>query len=165
VRVGDRGGLQRGLGQAGGLGGLVPEAGIGQETGAALGVVDDRDLEQAVIGELPREQLPGEEREVGQVLDDGLGDPSARVADDGRLAEPESEGYRGVNPVVQAGHDDHLGGGRAERYGGVGAGELLVALEQRGEPGHGRSFRCHVTSRRLRREPGRSGRLPSPNAG
>jgi hypothetical protein len=37
---------------------------------------------------------------------------------------------RRVDPVVEAGDDDHLRRGRAERPRGVGSGELLVALEQ-----------------------------------
>jgi hypothetical protein len=81
-------------------------------------------------------QLPGEEGEEGDVVDDGLGDPAAGVADDGRVAEPEPEGNRRVDPVVEAGDDDHLRGGRAERGGGVGGSELLVALEQGVHPGH-----------------------------
>src|SRR5258708_30346265 len=55
-----------------------------------------------------------------------------RVADDGSVSEPEPEDDRGVDPVVEAGHDEHLPGGYAECGGGVGAGELLVALEQGG---------------------------------
>src|SRR5258708_19100733 len=53
-----------------------------------------------------------------------------RVADDGSVSEPEPEDDRGVDPVVEAGHDEHLPGGYAECGEGVGAGELLVALEQ-----------------------------------
>jgi hypothetical protein len=67
----------------------MPEAGVGEQAGAALGVVDDRDLEQPVVRVLAAEQLPGEEGEVGEVVDDGLGDAPAGVADDERLAEPE----------------------------------------------------------------------------
>jgi len=76
VRVGDRGGFQGGLGESRRRRGLVPEAGIGEEAGAALRVVDDRDLEQPVVRQLPAEQLLGEERQVGDVVDDGLGDAS-----------------------------------------------------------------------------------------
>jgi hypothetical protein len=71
VWVGDRRGFQRRLGQAGCLGGLAPEAGVGQEAGAALGVVDDSDLEETVRKDLSAEQLPGEVGEVGDVVDDG----------------------------------------------------------------------------------------------
>src|SRR5215469_3053195 len=90
VRVGDGGGFQRRLGQAGSLGGLVPEAGVGEEAGSALGVVDDRDLEEPLSGDYAAEQLPGEEGQVGDVIDDGLGDAPARVADDDGVAELES---------------------------------------------------------------------------
>jgi hypothetical protein len=83
VRVGDRGGLQRRLGQAGRLGGLVSEVGVGEEAGSASGVVDDRDLEQRVSRALVAEKLLGEVGEVGDVVDDGLGDAPAGVADDG----------------------------------------------------------------------------------
>jgi hypothetical protein len=76
VRVGDGGGFQRRLGDPGRRGGLAPEAGVGQEAGAALGVVDDRDLEETVRKDLPAEQLPGEVGEVGDVVDDGRGVPS-----------------------------------------------------------------------------------------
>ena len=86
MRVGDGGSFQRCLGQAGRLGSLVPEAGVGQKAGSALGVVDDRDLEQPVVCVLAAEQLPGEEGEEGNVVDDGLGDPAAGVTDDGRVA-------------------------------------------------------------------------------
>jgi len=140
VRIGNRGGFQCRLGDAGRGGGLAPEAGVGQETGPALRVVHDRDLEEPVGRHLVAEQLPGEEREVGDVLDDGRGDTAARVADDGGFAELDPEDDRGVDPVVETGDDDHLRGGQAERRGGEGAGELLIVLEQRGHPaGHGGS--------------------------
>ena len=81
VRVGDGGGLQCCLGQAGRLGRLLPEGGIGQKSGAALGVLDDRDFEEPVSLDLAAEQLLGEEGEVGDVVDDGLGDapPALRM--------------------------------------------------------------------------------------
>src|SRR6478672_12220237 len=97
----------------------MPEAGVGEEAGPALGVVDDRDLEEPVHRDLPGEQLLGEEGEVGDVVDDGRGDAPARVPDDRRVAEPEPESDRGVDAVVEAGDDD-LRGGWAERQGGVG---------------------------------------------
>ena len=102
-------------GKAGRCGGLMPEAGVGEKAGPALRVVDDRDLEEPVGRELPAEQLLGEEGEVGDVVDDGLGDVSPRVADDGSVAEPEPEDDRGIDPVVEAGDDEHLrsGGPRA----------------------------------------------------
>src|SRR5262245_17187808 len=125
----------------------MPEAGVGEKAGAALRVVDDRDLEETVRKDLLAEQLPGQVGEVGDVVDDGLGDPSSGVADDHSLAEPEAEHDRGVYPVVEAGDDEHLRRGRAECHGGVGAGELLVTLEQWGHPGHGGSLpfqeSCH----------------------
>src|SRR5215472_10607775 len=59
------------------------------------------------------------------------------VAPGGGGAGPGPRGERGVDPVVQAGDEDHLRGGQAERHGGEGAGELLIVLEQRGHPaGH-----------------------------
>ena len=132
VGVGYGGGFEGRLGEAGRLGGPVPEAGVGEEARSALRVMDDRDFEERVR---PVEQLlsqVGEVAEVGDVVDDGLGDASSGVADDGSVSEPEPEDDRGVNPVVEAADDDHLAGGQAECYRGVGAGELLVALEQGG---------------------------------
>jgi hypothetical protein len=70
------------------------------------------------------------------------GDASSRVADDGSVSEPESEDDGGVDPVVEAGDDEHLRRGQAERHWGVGAGELLVAAEQGGHPGHAGSVSC-----------------------
>ena len=49
----------------------MPEAGVGEEAGPALGVVDDRDLEEPVSRDLPGEQLLGEEGDVGDVIDGG----------------------------------------------------------------------------------------------
>src|SRR5499425_2970841 len=138
--VGDGGGFERRLGHAGRLGGAVPEGGVGEEPGAALGVVDDSDFEERGRRALAGEHLFGEEGEVGDVVDDGLGDASPGVAGDGCVAELEAEDDRGVDPVVEAGDDDHLGGGRAKGDRGVGAGELLVTLEQGGDPSHGASF-------------------------
>ncbi len=81
------------------------------DTGWPLRVVDDRDFEERAVRALGAEQLPGEEGEVGDVVDDGLGDASSGVADDGCVSEPESEDDRGVDPVVEAGDDEHLPGG------------------------------------------------------
>ena len=75
----------------------MPEAWVGEKAGPALGVVDDRDLEEPVGRDLPGEQLLGEEGDVGDVLDDRRGDASSRVADDGSVAEPEPEDDRGVD--------------------------------------------------------------------
>ena len=60
VRVGDRGGLQCCLGEAGRLGRLVPEAGVGEKPGPALRVVDNSDLEESVRPRLAAEQLLGQ---------------------------------------------------------------------------------------------------------
>jgi len=79
VRVGDGGGFEGRLGQAGRLGGLVPEAGVGEKAGAALGVMDDCDFEERVRRGLAAEQLFGEEGEVGDVVDDRLGDAPSGV--------------------------------------------------------------------------------------
>ena len=59
----------------------MPEAGVGEEAGPALRVVDDRDLKEPVDRDLPGEQLLGEEAEVGDVVDDGRGDapPALRM--------------------------------------------------------------------------------------
>jgi hypothetical protein len=89
-------------------------------------VVDHRDLKKAVVRVLAGEQLLGEVGEEGDVVDDGLGDAPPGVADDGRVAEPESKGDRGVDAVVEAGDDNRLCCGRGERPGVVGSGELLV---------------------------------------
>jgi len=61
---------------------------------------------------------------------------------DGSVSELESEDDGGVDPVVEAGNDDHLRRGQAQRHRGVGAGELLVAAEQGGHPGHAGSVSC-----------------------
>ena len=58
VRVGDRGGFQLCLGEAGRLGGLPPEAGVGEQAGAALRVVDNRDLKERVPGALAPNSSP-----------------------------------------------------------------------------------------------------------
>ena len=51
----------------------MAEAGVGEEARPALRVVNDRDFETRVVRELPAEQPPAEEGEVGDFLDDGLG--------------------------------------------------------------------------------------------
>src|SRR5262249_51465585 len=91
VRVSDGGGFERLLGAAGRLGGLVPEAGVGEKAGSALGVMDNRDFEE-IVRDLVAEQLLGEEGEVFDVVDDGLGDAPPRVADDRSVAALESDG-------------------------------------------------------------------------
>src|SRR5439155_2854904 len=58
------------------------------------------------------------------------------VTDDGSVSELESEDDGRVDPVVEAGDDEHLCRGQAECHGGVGTGELLVAAEQGIHPGH-----------------------------
>ena len=68
-------------------------------------------------GALAAGQLLDEESEEGDVVDDSLGDAAPRVADDGRVAERESEDDRGVGAVVEAGDDDHLCCGQAEGAG------------------------------------------------
>jgi len=115
VRVGDGGGLQRRLGDSGRLGGLAPEIGVGEKTGSALRVVDDRDLEERVCRALTAEQLLSKEGEEGDVVDDGLGDASPGVADDRSVSELESEDDSRVDPVVEAGDDEHLRRGQTER--------------------------------------------------
>ena len=95
-------------------------------------MVNDRDLEQRVRRALQAEQLLREEGEVGDVVDDSLGDASSRVADDGRVSELQPEDDGRVNPVVEAGDDEHLCRRQAERHRGVGAGELLVEIEPEG---------------------------------
>ena len=85
MRVGDHGGCQR----------RIREAGGGEKAGCALRVVDDRDFEERVCRVLAAEQLLGEEGDEGDVVDDGLGDSSPSVADDGSLAELEPEDDRG----------------------------------------------------------------------
>ena len=137
MRIGYGGGFEGCLGEAGRLGGPAPEAGVGEEARSALRVMDDRDFEERVRRALAAEQLLGQEGEVGDVVNDGLGDASSGVADDGSVSELESEDDRGVDPVVEAGDDEHLTGGYAECRRRVGTGELLVALEQGGHPGHG----------------------------
>jgi hypothetical protein len=140
VRIGDGGGFEGRLVRAGRLGGLATEAGVGEEAGPALRVVNHRDFDALIPVHRPAGQPPAKEGEVGDLLDDGLGDASPRVAQDGGVAELEPEGDRGVDPVVQAGDEDHLRGGQAERRGSVGVGELLIPLEQQGHPaGHGGS--------------------------
>src|SRR5207237_5787159 len=118
-----------------------PKGGVDEKAGPALRVVDHRDFEERVSRALVAEELLGEEGEEGDVVDDGLGDSSAGVADDRSLSELEPEDDRGVDSVVEAGDDEDLCSGWSECHGGVRAGELLVALEQGGHPGPGGSFR------------------------
>jgi hypothetical protein len=73
VRVGDGGGVQYRLRDSGRLGGPAPEIRVGEKAGSALRVVNDRDLEQGVRRTLAAEQLLCEERQVGDVVDDGWG--------------------------------------------------------------------------------------------
>jgi hypothetical protein len=89
VRVGNGGGFQCCLG------GLMPEAGVGEKAGAALGVMDDRDFEERVSSALAAGQLLDEEGKEGDVVDNGLGDAAPRVADDGSISELESKDDRG----------------------------------------------------------------------
>jgi len=69
VRVGDGGGFERCLGAPGCRGGLLPEGGVGEKAGSALGVVDDRDFEERVGPALAGEKLLAEEGDVGDVID------------------------------------------------------------------------------------------------
>ena len=55
----------------------MPEAGVGEKAGPALRVVDDRDFEEPASRDLLAEQLLGEQGEIGDVVDDGLGDAPA----------------------------------------------------------------------------------------
>jgi len=160
VRVSHRFVLQRCLGHPGRRGGLLPEARVGQEAGAALRVVNDRHFEQPVAVDLPGEHLLGQEGQVRDVLDDGLGDAAARVTDHRRVAELQAEHDRRVDPVVQAGDDQHLRGGRGEFDGRVVAGELLVAVQQRGHPGHGLLRFLRARPRHGPRAPAFSGHCP-----
>ena len=68
-------------------------------------------------GALAADQLPGEEGEEGDVVDDGLGDASACVADDGGVAEAQPEDDRRVDAVVEAGDDEHPAAGRPSAAG------------------------------------------------
>ena len=54
----------------------TPLAGIGEKAGSALGVMDDRDFEERVGPALTVKESVGEKGEVGDVVDDGLGDAS-----------------------------------------------------------------------------------------
>src|ERR1044072_3387407 len=54
---------------------------------------------------------------------------------------PGSEDGRGIDPVVEAGDDDHPRGGHAEGDGDVVAGEQFVAFKKGGQSGHGASVR------------------------
>ena len=76
MRVGYGGGFEGCLEEAGRLGRPAPEAGVGEKARSALGVVDDRDFEERVSQALAAEQLLGQEGEVGDVVDDRLGDTS-----------------------------------------------------------------------------------------
>jgi hypothetical protein len=106
-RVGDGGGFQFGLGQPGCCCGLLPESGVGQQAGAALSVMHDRDFEERGIVRVAEKQL-GEQREKGDVADHGLGDASANVADDERVAELELQNIGRVDAVVEAADDEQL---------------------------------------------------------
>ena len=101
MRVGHGGGFEDRLREAGRLGGPVPEGGVGEEARPALRVMDHRDFEARVRRALVAEQLLSQEAEEGEVVDDGLGDASPGVTDDGSVSELESEDDRGVDPVVE----------------------------------------------------------------
>ena len=93
----------------------MPVAGVDEKPGSALRVMHDRDLEERVAGKLLAEQLLGQEGEVVDVVDDGLGDASPGVADDRSVPELESEDDGRVDPMVEAGDDEHLRRGQTER--------------------------------------------------
>jgi len=114
---------------------LTPEARVGEKACPALRVVNDRDFHAPVAGRLPARHPAAEVGEVGDVFDDGLGDASPSVAQNGGVAELESQGDRGVDPVVETGDHNHLRSGHAQWHRSVGVGEFLVVLEQWAHPG------------------------------
>jgi len=83
------------------LGEAVAQFVVGEQGGAAVGVVDGRDLEVRAFRGLGVDQVAG----VGDVADDGRGDPAADVALDEGLAELDAEDLRRVDPAVDAGDD------------------------------------------------------------
>ncbi len=109
---------------------------VRQKPRPALRVMDHRHLEERADRALVIEQLFGQEGEVSDVIDDWRGDASPSVANDGSLTELEAEDDGRVNSVVEAADNEQLSGGHAECYRAIGPSALLVASEQRGDPGH-----------------------------
>src|SRR5262249_53016447 len=77
----------------------VTEMVVGERAGSALGVMDDRDLEQRSI----RHGLRGELGDEGDVVDDFWCNAPPSVAYDHRVAEIETEDVGGVDTGVEAG--------------------------------------------------------------
>ena len=73
----------------------------GQQGRTAVDVVDDCDLEVRAFQCLGIDQVTG----VGDVLDDGRGDPAADVALYEGLAEPDAENLRRTDSAVGTGDD------------------------------------------------------------
>jgi hypothetical protein len=100
-------------------------------------VVDDSDLEPRALRCLGLNQVAG----IGDVPDDGGGDPAADVALHQRLAQLDPEDLGRVDPAVDA-RDDVEVQERDERERGhvlprAGGGEGLIAAGQPGDVGHG----------------------------
>ena len=83
--------------------GVAPaEVVVDEGAGAALVVVDDRDLEERPVGD----RAFGELGDESDVVDHLRRDPAAGVAEHQRVAEVEAEEVRRVGPRVDAGDDE-----------------------------------------------------------
>ena len=116
------------------LGEPVAQFVVGEQGRAAVGVVDDRDLEVRAFRRLAVDQVTS----VGDVADHGRSDAAADVALHEGLAELDPEDLRRVDPAVDAGDDvqvqvrDEREPGHALARAGI-AGERPVAVQQRGD--------------------------------
>jgi hypothetical protein len=86
------------------LGESVAQLRVGEESGPAVGVVDDRELEPVGVGRLDLVQVA----DPGDVLDNGRGDASPDIAPDDGVPELEPEDAGRVNPGVDAGKNVDL---------------------------------------------------------
>ena len=93
------------------LGVTAAEVVVDEGTGAALGVVDDRDLEERPLADRPFGELGDE----GDVLDHRRRDPAAGIAEHQRVAQVEAEEVRRVGPRVDAGDDEEAELGEDDR--------------------------------------------------
>jgi len=151
VGVGDGGGLEDGLGQAGRLGGLTPEGRIGEEARAALGVVHDRHLEHPVTLALARQMLAlaGLDADPAAAVADGRalaayramvraqgGDPDAalpRAEHTQILPAPASGWLTGLDALAVGIAAWRLGAGRARKEDQVSAAAGIICLAKPGE--------------------------------
>ena len=100
---------------------------VGERAGAALAVVDHRDLEQRAVGQ----HVLGNLSDERDLVDHLGGDSPADVADDHGVAETEAEEVRGVDARVQAGDHEQAQVGKDDgALMAAGGRERAVALQR-----------------------------------